>query len=63
MTTTAARPLTAGEVAERLGVTHSALLKAEARGDIPPAQRDFGTGDRLYSEADVRRLREHFDRE
>ena len=56
------RPLPTSEAAERVGVTPSALQKAEARGDVQPARRDFGTGDRVYYPEDLVRLREHFSR-
>lgn len=46
-----------GQVARELGVTPDALHKAEQRGQIAPALREPGGDDRLYTRADLERLK------
>ena len=46
-----------GQVARELGVTRAAIQMAELRGQIPPAAREPGGDDRLYTSADLERLK------
>ena len=62
MTTTTKRTVGTAEAARRIGVTSSGLITAEVRGSIPPAQRDPGSDDRAYTDADIERLRIYFER-
>ena len=48
----------AGQVAAQFNRTASWLRQLEARGIIPPAQRDKLNGARVYAPQDVERIRE-----
>ena len=52
-----ARLMRVYEVARELQVSESWLRRAESRGRIPKAKRDWN-GWRVYSQADVDRIRE-----
>lgn len=56
MTRTAAKPLTLGQLARRVGLARSSVLHYEALGLLAPAGRS-GAGYRLYGEAELERLR------
>ncbi len=47
-----------GVAAERAGCSPQAVRNMERRGEVPPAARVEGLGRRLYSLADVERIRE-----
>ena len=51
------KPLKIGEVAKETGLSVKAIRFYEKIKLIPPAQRTFSSGYRLYTEGDVRRLR------
>ena len=46
-----------GEVSKETGLSVKAIRFYERIGLIPASQRSFGSGYRLYTEADIRRLR------
>lgn len=51
------KALRIGEVAKETGLSVKAIRFYEKIGLIPPAERTFSSGYRLYTERDVRRLR------
>ena len=58
MNTRALRPI---DVAAEFGRTSNWLRQLEKRGIVPPAARDF-SGRRLYTPADVQRIRDILER-
>jgi DNA-binding transcriptional MerR regulator len=49
------------QVAQLLAVPRRVILRAESAGRIPPADREQGGDDRLYSPEQVAVLRLYFD--
>jgi DNA-binding transcriptional MerR regulator len=47
-----------GVAAERAGCSPQAVRNMELRGEVPPAARVEGLGRRLYTMADVERIRQ-----